>query len=460
MGVYARLRAQHGEVAPVLLTGDIPAWLVLGYREILEVVRTPTRFSRDSRRWRELREGRVPQDSPLLPVIGWRPDCVSADGDEHRRLREAVIDSLGRFDRRGIRRHVTRFANQIIDGFCEDGRADLLTQYAQQLPMIVLTELLGMPEEYGPRIVEAALELIKGSEKAVEGNEYIRSTLRQLVARRHEEPGADLASWLMEHRAGLSDDEVLNHLWLVMLAANENTTSLIANTVRMVLTDHRFRASLAGVRMTLEDAVEQVLWDEPPTVVLPARWATGDSELAGRHIRSGDMLLLGLAAGNVDPLIRPDLGASMHGNRAHLSFSGGPHECPGQDVARAITDTAVDILLTRLPDVELAVPESELAWRSSTWTRHLAALPVKFGPRSPMPVPEQAPPVRSPRSMRASMPQMPPLVTATAVPGSPGGPPAGPAGMPSPRPSRPPSRRRPWWKAVARWFSDEPGSGD
>ncbi|MFD0494111.1 cytochrome P450 family protein [Streptomyces rhizosphaericus] len=137
--------------------------------------------------------------------------------------------------------------------------------------------------------------------------------------------------------------------------------------------------------MTLPDAIEHVLWNEPPLTVVPGRWATGDTELGGQRIKAGDMLLLGLAAGNVDPAIRPDIAAPMYGNRSHLAFSGGPHECPGQDIGRAITDTAIDTLLLRLPDLRLAVDETELTWLSSWISRHLVELPVEFMPRRPEP---------------------------------------------------------------------------
>ncbi|GAA2480024.1 cytochrome P450 [Streptomyces thermolineatus] len=383
MGLYERLRAEHGPVAPVLLDGDLPAWLVLGYRENLEVARTPTRFSRDSRRWRDWKEGRVPEDSPILPIVRWEPVCTFADGEEHERLRRALTESMERFDRRGIRRRVTRLANGLIDDFAARGRAELMGEYAQQLPMLVMTSLFGMPEADGPRLVRASLELIMGSREALEGDRYILETLRLLVERKRAAPGADLASWLMEHPAGLTDEEVVQHLRLLLLSAHETTTNLIANTLRMVLTDRRFRASLAGVRMTVPDAVEQVLWDEPPLMICPARWATGDTEIAGQPIRAGDMLLLGLAAGNVDPAVRPDRGTPMHGNRSHLAFSRGPHECPGQDIGRAVTDTAVDTLLMRLPDVAPEGGEEEPARASSWVSRRLVELPVAFAARPP-----------------------------------------------------------------------------
>ncbi|MFF4951423.1 cytochrome P450 [Streptomyces chattanoogensis] len=389
-GFFERLRAEHGAVAPVLVDGDLPAWLVLGYRENLEVLRTPSRFCHDSRIWRCFKENKVAADSPLMPALAWQPVCLFMDGEEHERLRTAITGSMARFDRRGIRRCVTQSANQLIDDFIADGQADLVSQFAEQLPLRVVTQLLGMPEESGPGLVEATRDLLKGTETAFNSNEYLVETLEQLVAKKRASPGPDFTSWLMAHSAKLTDEEVLQHLRLVVIAANENTTNLTANTLRMVLTDPRFRASLTGGSMTLPDALEQMLWDEPPTTVAPARWATGDTELAGQSIKAGDMLLLGLASGNADPVIRPDLSVPMHGNRSHLAFGGGPHECPGQDIGRAIVDTGIDVLLMRLPDLGLAVPESDLKWVSHWIARHLTALPVKFTAGAQKKLPESA----------------------------------------------------------------------
>ncbi|MET8073029.1 cytochrome P450 [Streptomyces sp. NPDC005271] len=381
MGLYERLRAEHGAVAPVRLDGDVPAWLLLGYRENLEVARTPSRFSRDSRLWNVWEEGAIAADSPLLPVLAWQPMCTFADGEEHERLRAALTESMGRFDRRGIRRHITRFTHQLVNDFCADGHAELVSAFAQHLPMLVLTHLLGMPDEDGPRLVEAVRDLVQGTETAVRSDRYITEALEKLVERRRTSPDEDLASWLLTHPSELTEEEVVHHLRLVLLTGYETTANLMANTLRMVLTDPRFRASLAGGHMTLPDAIEHVLWNEPPLAVIPGRWATGDTELGGQQIKAGDMLMLGLAAGNVDPAIRPEIAAPMYGNRSHLAFSGGPHECPGQDIGRAITDTAIDTLLLRLPDLRLAVEESELSWLASWISRRLVALPAEFTPR-------------------------------------------------------------------------------
>ena len=93
---------------------------------------------------------------------------------------------------------------------------------------------------------------------------------------------------------------------MVLIVAYETTVNLIANVLRMVLTDPRFRARLSGGHMTVPDAVEQTLWDEPPFTTVLGRWAIGDTELGGQQIKAGDMLLVGIAAGQHRSAVRPD----------------------------------------------------------------------------------------------------------------------------------------------------------
>ncbi|MFB7383191.1 cytochrome P450 [Kitasatospora purpeofusca] len=444
-GLYEKLRAEYGEVAPVLLHGDLPAWLVLGHSANLTVMRTPSRFSRDSRRWRAFQEGLVGADSPLMPVIAWQPLCVFADGAEHRRLRGAVTDGLNGTDRRGVRRFVTRYTAELVEEFGPTGQAELVSRFAEHLPMLVMTQLVGMPEEYGPRLVDAARDLMKGTETAIASNDHVVAALRRLVERKRTDPGADLCTRLMQHEAGMTDEEVLEHLRVVLLAANETTVNLIADTLKMILTDERFRAHLSGGHMTVPDALDQVLWDAPPMSLVAGRWATGDTLLGGQRIRAGDMLLLGLAAGNVDPIVRPDLAKPLHGNRSHLSFGSGPHECPGQDIGRAIAETGIDCLLTLLPDLRLAVPEEELTWTSAWLSRHLVALPVEFTPRERQPAEDSAPPASAPAAApgASGAPIPAPLPAATPF--------AGPTPV-GPSPALVAGPRRGWWARLTGWF--------
>ncbi|MFJ6389746.1 cytochrome P450 [Streptomyces sp. NPDC091972] len=384
--VYEELRSEHGAVAPALVHEDVPIWVVLGHSENMRLVRTPSHFSRDTRLWGPMQDGTVKPDHPLMPHLAWQPLCCHAEGDEHLRLRGAVNGAISTIDHRGVRRHINRATQHLVNKFCEHGKADLVSQFAERLPMMVMCEILGMPDEYNDRIVEAARDLPKGTETAIASNEYIMDVLMRLTARRRAEPEDDFTSHLINHPARLTDQEVSQHLRLVLIIAYESTANLLANVLRVVLTDPRFRAQLNGGQMTVPQAVEQSMWDEPPFSTIIGYFAKQDAELGGQHIRKGEGLILGIAPGNVDPRVRPDTKANMQGNRSHLAFSGGPHECPGQDIGRAIADVGVDALLTRLPDAELACDEDELEWEETLSNRHLVALPVKFAPKPPQDV--------------------------------------------------------------------------
>jgi cytochrome P450 len=377
-GIYARLRKEYGAVAPVLLEGDIPAWLVLGYRENRRVLDTPRQFSRDSRIWRDWKEGRVEATSPLIPMLGWRPDCVSQDGEPHRRLRGAVTDSLQTIAGRGIRRHVEHFANKQIDAFADAGSADLVGDYAEYLPMLVLTRLFGLPAAEGRNLAVSCAQLIKGGEDAVAHNDRIMQVLAELAERKRDEPGADFTTALLGHDAGLDEDEIINHLRLVLIAAHTTTSNLLARVLQLILTNTSRLAGLVSGQLNVSAVVEEVMWNTPPLAVLPGRFAATDLELGGHHVKEGDLLVLGLAAGNLDPEIRPDAGVSLQGNQSHLAFSGGAHECPGQNIGQAIIEVAVNVLLHRLPGLRLAVPADELTSTASTWESRLDAMPVEF----------------------------------------------------------------------------------
>jgi cytochrome P450 len=441
--IYEQLREEHGAVAPVLLHDDLPMWVVLGHAENLRMLRTPSHFTKDTRLWSPLREGKVRPDHPLMPHIAWQPICAHAEGDEHKRLRGAVTSAMATLDERSVRRHIYRATQTLVNRFCGAGRADLVSQFTEHLPMAVLCQILGMPDEYNDRMVAAARDALKGSETAVASHEYVVAALSRLTTRRRAQPDEDFTSHLVNHPAGLTDDEVREHLRLVLFAAYEATVNLLSNVLRVVLTDPRFLARLNGGEMTVPEAVEQSLWDEPPFSTIIGYFAKQDTELGGRQIRKGDGLLFAPAPGNVDPRVRPDLSAHMRGNRSHLAFGGGPHECPGQDIGRAIADVGVDALLTRLPDVQLDCEEDELRWTTSIASRHLVALPVRFAPKPQQdvevqPVHAAIPPQRIMR---------PPLLTP-----KPAAPAPEPVAPPRPEPAQEPARRPNAWRRLVTWW--------
>ncbi|EPJ40498.1 putative Cytochrome [Streptomyces afghaniensis 772] len=460
-GLYEQLRKEHGPVAPVLLHDDVPIWIVLGHAENLHMVRSPTQFCRDSRIWTPLRDGLVKPDHPLMPHIAWQPIASHAEGDEHKRLRGAVQGAISTIDFRSLRRYINRSTQAIVNRFCEEGEADLVGQFAEHLPMAVMCEILGMPDEYSDRLVEAARDALKGTETAIASHTFVMDALSRLTVRRRAQPEEDLASYLITHPARLTDDEVREHLRLVLFAAYEATANLLSNVLLTVLIDPRFRAQLNGGQMTVPEAVEQSLWNEPPFSTVFAYFAKQETELGGQRIRRGDGLLFAPLPANVDPRVRPDLKASMQGNRSHLAFGGGPHECPGQDIGRSIADVGVDALLMRLPDVELDCDEDELRWTASIASRHLVALPVTFAPKPPQDITEtpnhnHVPAQRSDWQIGITQPQPQPQPVPVAAQPQPAPAPAQPQPAPVPPQAQPvaeePARRKGVWQRFLSWW--------
>ncbi|WP_035841279.1 cytochrome P450 [Kitasatospora azatica] len=376
VGVYANLRAAYGQLAPVELYPGATATLVLSYRACLDVLRTPETFSKDPRRWKGLADGRVTPDNPAVPMMAYRPNALFTDGDTHDRLRGAVNDSLDRIDPNALRAYVERSADRLIDAFAGHGEADLVADYARPLPLLIFNELFGSPAEFGDRLVRGMSGIFDGID-AERANAELTATLLELVAIKRAQPGADVTSWLMAHPAALDDEEMLHHLVLLMGAGTEPQLNLISNTLRLLLSDDRFAGDLAGGNLPVEDALDEVLWTDPPMANYAVHYPVRDVELAGVRLPEGEPLVISFAAANTDPALA---GSTRTGNRAHLAWSAGPHACPAQGHARLIASVAVERLLDRLPDLELAGKADELVWRPGPFHRALAALPVRFPP--------------------------------------------------------------------------------
>ncbi|MDQ7807297.1 cytochrome P450 [Amycolatopsis sp. A133] len=375
--LYAQMRSTHGPVAPVLLDGDVPAWLVLGYREVQYVVSHPEVFGRDSRRWNAW--DRVPPDWPLLPLIGYQPTMMFAEGAEHRRRAEALDDALGAVDQFDLSARAQQVADELIDAFAGSGEADLITQYADGVPLPVVARMIGVPEAETADLVRDVYRTHAAGAGANDAYARVRERVRRMVGAKRRAPGPDVTSRLLAHPAALADDEITEDLLHLMNAGQLPTAYWIGNTLRLMLTDDRFAMTLSGGRRSVGQALTEVLWEDTPTQNFPGRFAVHDLRLGGRQIRTGDLLILGLAAANRDPLVRPVPHAST-GNQAYLSFSHGDHRCPyaAQEIAKVIAEAAIEVLLDRLPDVVLAVPADALEWRPSPLFRGLAALPVRF----------------------------------------------------------------------------------
>ncbi|MEV0406386.1 cytochrome P450 [Actinoallomurus sp. NPDC050550] len=381
--LYGELRQEHGPVLPILLEGDVPAWLVVGYREVHQALNDSVMFARDSRRWNQWPN--VPPDWPLMVLVGYQPGSILfSEGAAHQRRAEVMTDAMAEVDQFELRSRCERIADGLIDEFCLADEAELLAQFANRMPILTLAGMFGLPESEVPSVAEDVIAIIDGGEGSLEAYQRFAATLGGLVQLKRAEPGPDVASRMVHHPAGLSDDELAQDLLIMTIAGQDPTANWIGNTLRLMLVDDRFSLTLAGGRRSVGQAMNEVMWEESPAQNT-FRWVTRDTMLGGRQLRAGDALVVCFAGGNSDPLVHPDLGTGAESNHAHFSFGHGDHSCPypAPELGQVIAQTSVEVLLDRLPDVRLAVPPNELEWRPSFRVRGLTSLPVKFSPTVP-----------------------------------------------------------------------------
>ncbi|MFD8847807.1 cytochrome P450 [Streptomyces sp. NPDC059604] len=374
---YDRLREVWGPVARAELEPGVNAWLVTGHQEVLKLVRDEHIFSRDARNWKDWQNGVVRPDSGLGPMMFYRDNVIGADGPEHRRLRRPLDDALACVDQRQMRRAVERTCRERIAAFRHHGQADLVSEYSQSVALLALAEMSGLNPQEGQELLAALAKLFGSAEDAQEGNRRFESILERLIHARQAAPKEDLASFLVRHDDLRSDAEVLQSLVVLISAGQQTLSAWISRTLWLMLTDARFESRLRGGRLGVDEALDDVLWRDPPMTHMPARYALIDTELGGQQIARGDALILGLAAANSDPRIHPEGVEREIGNRSHLGWSAGQHRCPGETPARLIARTAVEQALHGLPGITLTGPVSTAP---SPWMRHLASLPVQFTP--------------------------------------------------------------------------------
>ncbi|MGI5416477.1 cytochrome P450 [Actinomadura luteofluorescens] len=373
---YVRMR-EHGDLAPVELAPGVPATLVLAYDAALEILRDPATFPRCSEVWEE----EVGPECPVLPMMMSRPNALFTNGTVHARLRSVIVDSLDRVDPVSLREYVERGADTLIDRFSGDGKADLIGQYARMVPLLVFNELLGCPPDIGDKLLRG-MNAIFDTVSAEEGNALLVEAAGELVASKRAEPGADVTSWILGHPAGLDDLETIHQVILLMGAGTQPELNLIANGILLLLSDDRFGGDLSGGALPVEDALDEILWTDPPMANYGTTFPRQDIDFHGYRLPAHQPVLVSYAAANTDPSRGI---ADRRGNRAHLSYAGGPHTCPARSHSRLIASVAIEKLLDRIPDVELAVPAEHLEWRPGPFHRALTALPVTFPPDQVLP---------------------------------------------------------------------------
>ncbi|MFD5179944.1 cytochrome P450 [Nocardia sp. NPDC058379] len=379
---YRAMRHRYGSLVPVDLVPGVPATLVIGYRTAVQILNDPDHFPADPRMWQR----EIPVDCPVYPMMRYRPNAIRTSGAEHVRYRQVTVAGLAGVDLYRLHRTVEQIAMPVIDGFCADGTADLLSQYAFPVVFATINAMLGVPEEIGGRVATGMAQMFEGGDTAVRGAQMLEDALYDLVRLKQATPGDDITTRLVQHPQQLNDEELMNQLLTMYGAGIEPMLNLVLNTIRLMLTDHRFAGSLLGGSLSTRDALDEVLYTDPPMANFCTTYPRQPILVDDVWLPAHQPVVISMAACNNDPSIGS---GDFLDNRAHLAWSTGPHGCPAKSPAYLIAQEAIDQLLDALPELELAVPEAELVWRPGPFHRALAALPVRFPKTPPLATPSR-----------------------------------------------------------------------
>ncbi|MFJ9737171.1 cytochrome P450 [Streptomyces sp. NPDC101166] len=399
--VYERLRQRHGPVAPVDLLG-VPAWLVIGYREALQVLQDDDAWPKGLENWRARTQGEVPADWPLGPSLEVNHILIQG-GPGYRPLRTAWDAALKPFQdprnaqAKRLKAAVTAYADDLITLVGQaggTGLADLSAQFSRPLPLMVASHLLGFPGSQGDDALMDMWRVLDAGPDAEPALERLLATLTELAAAKLEKPGDDFPSYLLAAHPELSLDALARELFMLLGMTSDHVGILISNTVVEVISgEGGVRASLsAGM---VRESMNRVVMRKPPLVNFVPRFAAKDTPLGNYTIRAGDPVWVSSAAAHADPLFADGMAASTTvSTRAHLSWGAGQRQCPARELASTVAAVGVGRLFERFSYLDLALPADQLPWRSSPFMRGLRSLPVRYEL-----VPQSvAPPVRDPAS--------------------------------------------------------------
>jgi cytochrome P450 len=376
--VNRRLR-DSAPVHRITGTDGNPAWLVTRYDDVRQALADP-RLSLDKR---HATPGNY-RGFALPPALD--ANLLNMDPPDHTRIRRLVVRAFTPRRVEQLRTPIRRTADRLLDALGPHGTTDLIASYAAPLPVTVICDLLGIPDDHrrdfrvwtdalvhpDPARPHAAKEAVGG----------LLGFFTELLAAKREEPADDLLSDLIAVRDEgdrLSEDELMSLAFLILFAGYENTVQLIGNAVLALLENPEQLAALRANSSRLSAAVEEFARFEGPALLAIRRFTTEDVTIAGVTVPAGETVLLSLSAANRDParFPEPDRLRLDRDTSGHLALGHGIHYCIGAPLARAETEIALAALLERFPQLALAQPDPR--WRPSLRARGLTALPVTYG---------------------------------------------------------------------------------
>ncbi|MGV1752541.1 cytochrome P450 [Agrobacterium sp. CG674] len=362
--VYAALHAH----CPTFYWEEQKQWFFTGYDHVNALLRD-RRFGRQILHvaTREELGLAPPQDHVTHFDAAERHSLLEIEPPEHTRLRTLV-------NRAFVSRHVEKMtpeiealANGLIDAFEADGRTELLSSFADIIPVTMIARMIGIPEDMGPQLLKwshayVGMYMFKRTREdelaadiaAKEFADYVRT----VIAQRRAEPKDDLLSHMIhtEHKGQyLTDEELISTTIVLLNAGHEATVHQIGNSVRVILESGSDTGVLFQDEKSTERTVEETLRIGAPVHIFQ-RWALETVEIDGITFNRGDKVSLILAAANLDPKKFTDPLSFMpdRSEAPNLSFGAGIHFCIGAPLARLELNIVLPLLFKRLPGLRIS----------------------------------------------------------------------------------------------------------
>jgi cytochrome P450 len=350
------------------------SWMPTRYADVAAVAHDVTRFS--SRDVGVVGGG----DVEGLPEISLPP--IDADPPMHTWARRLILPWFSHH-RVDSYEHMTReLCDELIDRVIDTGRADAAQDYAQRIPVRVISWMLGVPGELADTFtgwVRDVLEYGHDPERSVPAWNAIAAFFFEALEQRRAEPGDDLVSDLLRAEvdgAPVPDVHVLGTLALILVAGVDTTWSSIGSAMWHLATNEADRRRLVAEPELIPTAIEELLRAYSPVTM--ARIVAEDTELAGCPLHEGDRVLLSFAAANRDPdaFERADEILIDREVNRHVAFGVGIHRCAGSNLARMELRVAVEQWLRRIPEFRL-VDGATVTWAGGQ-VRGPRSVPVEF----------------------------------------------------------------------------------
>ena len=313
---------------------------------------------------------------------------IFMDPPEHTRLRKLLNKGFSAAAVEDLRPQVEAIVDQMLKPIKHGSEVELMREFANPMPVRIISELLGVPQELHDSFVNWSRDIavFRGNpnrtveeasaaqDALIELTDYFRKT----VAERRRNKGNDLISLLIdieEEGEVLTEEELYAQCIALLFAGHETTRNLIGNGMYTLLQHPQMMAELREKPEMIRSAVEELLRYESP-VQFTARVLKEDIEVCGQPIRKGWTVLCMLGAANRDPkqFKEPNQLNLNRLNNQHLAFGAGAHFCIGAQLARLEGQVALLNLVQRFPEMKLTGPRPE--WAATFGLRGLKGLPV------------------------------------------------------------------------------------